>query len=251
MSRAIQESVYPAASNDVASAVLFEEGQVRRLAESYASCFILILQLRSIDEFGTPEELRRRILDLLQRTAREAQRAGSPAEDVHAAQFAVVAFFDETILSSNWSEKEHWLAKPLQLELYDRYDAGEEFFARLQRLRDEAELRADVLEVYYLCMALGFKGRYLLHEQEKLRDLIEETYARLGRTPGMRAGALSPRGKPSDQVAAEVRSKLPVWMIVAAAIVVGLSVYIGMSIFLSGSAEEAARAIEALAAALP
>ena len=130
-----------------------------RLADVYAPCFSLALQLRATNEYGDAEVLRRRIKHLLETTRHEAKRTGLAPEDVREAEFALVAFLDETLLSSEWSQKDRWLARPLQLELYDRYDAGEAFFDRLDGLRANPGLHAEVLEVYYLCMALGFKGK--------------------------------------------------------------------------------------------
>ncbi len=226
------------------SEVLFDEAKTHRLSEIYSPCFALVLQLRSTDAFGEADLLRERIKRLLDKSGQEAARSGVAQEDVQLAKFAMVAFIDETILSSNWTQKDRWLARPLQLEIYDRYDAGEEFFERLEGLRSRRAQQAEILEVYYLCMALGFKGRYQLHDQERLRLIIEETYSELKRTPGMGVGVLSAHGKPRDQVAAEVKSKLPAWMVVIAAIVMGLIVYLAMSFYISSAAQDAARTIE-------
>jgi type VI secretion system protein ImpK len=226
------------------SAVLFDETKNHRLSEIYSPCFALVLQLRATSAFGEADLLRERIKRLLDKAGLEAARAGVAHEDVQAAKFAMVAFIDETILSSEWAEKDRWLARPLQLEIYDRYDAGEEFFVKLETLRGQRVHRAEVLEVYYLCMALGFKGRYQLHDQERLRLIIEETYAELKRAPGMGVGVLSVHGKPRDQVATEVKSKLPAWMVVAAAAILGLIMYLGMSFYISSTAQDAARIID-------
>jgi type VI secretion system protein ImpK len=226
------------------SAVLFDETKNHRLSEIYSPCFALVLQLRATSAFGEADLLRERIKRLLDKAGVEAARAGVAHEDVQAAKFAMVAFIDETILSSEWAEKDRWLARPLQLEIYDRYDAGEEFFVKLETLRGQRGHRAEVLEVYYLCMTLGFKGRYQLHDQERLRLIIEETYAELKRAPGMGVGVLSVHGKPRDQVATEVKSKLPAWMVVAAAAILGLIMYLGMSFYISSTAQDAARIID-------
>jgi len=220
----------------------FDVAQDRRLAEIYAPCFTLILQLRASHDFGDLETLRRRIKDLLDHSEREALRLGISREDIPEARFALVAFIDETILSSRWSQKAQWEAKPLQLEFSDRYDAGEEFFVRLDRLL--AQPAADVLEVFYLCMALGFKGRYELYEQERLLILIEETFAALSRTPRMGVGELSPHGKPRGQVATEVRDKLPVWVFAVFAVGLALLIYIGMSLSMNSKAGHTASIID-------
>lgn len=231
-------------SND--TGVLFDESADRRLSEIYATCFTLILQLRSTDEFGDPEVLRRRVKDLLDDAEREALRTGVAPDNIQQAKFALVAFIDETIISSSWSQKDRWVSKPLQLELYDQYDAGEAFFTRLEKLREQPKANAEALEVYYLCMTLGFKGKYQLHEQERLRELIETTYEDLKRLPGMGAQTLSPHGTPRGQVAQEVKSKLPAWVIAAAAALVGLLLYVGVSLYLSSAADSTAQNIRNL-----
>lgn len=224
--------------------VLFDEASDRRLSELYADCFTLILQLRAADQYGDPDVLRRRTKALLDDAEHEALRTGIAPDDIQMARFALVAFIDETIITSNWAQKDHWVSKPLQLELYDQYDAGEAFFTRLDRLRGNPEANAETIEIYYLCMALGFKGKYQLHEQERLREIIESTYEELRRTPGMQGGVLSPHGKPRGQVAEEMKRKVPAWVIPVAALLLGLLIYIGVSVYISGTADEAAQAIE-------
>lgn len=218
------------------SGLLYDEAEDHRLAELYAPCFTLILQLRATHEFGDATVLRQRIKDLLDRAERDAMRVNTPRDDLRDAKFALVAFIDETILSSDWSQKDRWVAKPLQLELYDRYDAGEVFFDHLKRLLEQPTQHAEVLEIYYLCMTLGFKGRYELYEQERLRILIEETFEALRRS-GMSVGVLSPHGKPRDQVATEVRNKVPLWIIIAFVVGIALILYIIMFLMMNNAAE--------------
>lgn len=217
-----------------------DETTDQRLAEIFAPCFTLILNLRASDEFGDPGTLRRRTKKLLDDAERKALRTAVSPDGIRTAKFALVAFIDETVLSSDWSQKEAWTNTPLQLELYDRYDAGEVFFDRLEELRQNPEANPEALEVYYLCMTLGFKGQYQIHGQEHLRELIEETYEELRRLPGTRGKDLAPRGTPPGQVAEEVKSKLPTWVIAAAAALVGLLIYTGMYLYLSDAANDTA-----------
>lgn len=220
----------------------------QRLAELFAPCFTLILKLRASNQFGDPEVLRHRIVDLLDRTEREALSAGGAPETIQKAKFAIVAFLDETILSSDWPQKEEWINTPLQLELYDQYDAGEVFFDHLHSFLDSPNAHAEELEVYYLCMALGFKGKYRLHEQEKLRELIERTSQTLSDLRDGTVEELAPHGTPRDQVATEVKSKVPTWVIGAAAVLVGVLLYAGMYLYVSASAREVAGTIQQMGA---
>jgi type VI secretion system protein ImpK len=218
----------------------------QRLSEAYAPCFALILQLRGSREFGDEPTLRQRILKLLDQAERDARNAGCTSEDVDAATFALVAFIDETILSSDWSQKGQWLSRPLQLQRFSRYDAGEYFFERLDMLRSGGGVRAEALEVYYLCMALGFKGQYMLHEQEKLRLLIEQVHSELSAVPGMKADRLAPHGMPNDKRPGQARGSLPTWAILVIAVGVGLVIYLAMFVFSSMSAGDTAEFIDQL-----
>jgi type VI secretion system protein ImpK len=95
-------------------------------------------------------------------------------EDYDLARFAIFAWIDEIILSSSWNERNRWLGEQLQRIYYNTSDAGEIFFEKLNSLGLH---QRDVREVYYLCLALGFTGRYcnpgdeLLLEQLKASNL--------------------------------------------------------------------------------
>lgn len=208
-----------------------------RLAEVFAPCFSLILQLRESTSLTDAESLRQNALNVIGECEQRARMSAS-SEDVSDAKFAIVAFIDETILSSSSPAKTKWMARPLQLQLYDRFDAGEHFFERLERLQSTPSSNPAVLEVYYLCMTLGFKGQYQLVEQDKLRAHIEAARTALTGEPQLRPGSLSPNGEPRDQVAAEVKSKLPTWAIIAAAATIGLLIYVGMTVFVTRKAND-------------
>src|SRR5262245_60393242 len=68
------------------------------------------------------------------------------------ARYALVAFLDETMaaVSDSWS--------PLQLDLFNELSAGEGFYDRIETMR--AAKNVDALEIYYLCLALGFQGKH-------------------------------------------------------------------------------------------
>lgn len=224
----------------------FTVTETRRLADICSDCIVLILQLRASDAFGEAPVLRERIKELFDRIERVAKGAGYTRAEVQRALFALVAFIDETILTSDWSGKEAWATEPLQLELYDRNDAGEVFFNYLDQMLKAPRENADVLEVYYLCMALGFRGQYLIFQQHKLRALIEEAHAELQKLKVQPDESLAPHGKRRDDVAEVVKGQVPVWVFPAVAAAVGLLVYLVFRFMASGAAEQARGVIDAL-----
>lgn len=202
----------------------------RRLVELFNGCFKLILQLKTSQNYGDPDRLRQQVKSFLEKLERNCADAGYREKDVESAMFAIVACLDETIISSTWTHKSAWRDHPLQIDLYQNYNAGEAFFERLGQMLKRPSAHAEVLEIYYLCMVLGFKGQYLLHQPERWKELIRETHQELTRVyppPGPR---LSPNGL-SRKKGGEMRfipNDLPVWIFYAAIFLMGLLFYGGL-----------------------
>jgi type VI secretion system protein ImpK len=85
-----------------------------------------------------------------------------------------VAFLDESILNLRNPIFAEWPRQPLQEEMFGHHVAGEIFFQNLQKIlgRDDSQETADLLEVYHLCLLLGFAGRYSLSGRGELRSII-------------------------------------------------------------------------------
>jgi type VI secretion system protein ImpK len=99
-----------------------------------------------------------------------------PQDEYDQARFMVCAWADETILASNWTQKAVWQREPLQRIYYNTADAGEEAFERLNALGLH---QREVREVYYLCLALGFKGRFIHPGDEVLLDQLKSSNLKL------------------------------------------------------------------------
>lgn len=136
----------------------------------------------------------------LKRAERESLSRNYRPEDVRLAVFAVVAFLDESILNSNSSVFADWSRMPLQEEMYGHQFAGETFFQNLESLMARADSQdlGDVLELYLLCMLLGYKGRYGISSPGALRPITEAVGAKLrhirGPLPGFSPSWAVPPG---------------------------------------------------------
>ena len=176
------------------------------------------------------ETLRQRCEHLLREFVERCQRAGAGAEAITAAKYALVALIDERILRSDLPVAQAWLADPLQMRHFDSFAAGEEFYTRLERYRHpQGAAEADVLEVYHLCLCLGFAGKHGDDAGRERRRLLVEHLT--GEILGARGGAtadLSPSWRPSGSLPAPAEHGrwhgLPVWIVpLAAAVIVFLA----------------------------
>ena len=111
---------------------------------------------------------------------------GYSSADVGLAVYAFVAFLDESVLTSNQPMFAGWSGQPLQAEMFRDHMAGEMFFQRLDELlgQQDSEDLADVLEVFQLCMLLGFRGKYIGGDQGSLQGLISAVHAKIARIRG-------------------------------------------------------------------
>ncbi len=141
------------------------------------------------------ESFRRRTKATLQEVERDAVVAGYDREDIRDTDFAVIAFLDSIVLHSNDPIRAEWERKTLQEELFGQTDAGVVFFEKLDRFRSrrDSERLADILEVYLLCLLLGFEGRYSGGSRAELESITEDVRRRIDDIRG-RNRQLSPFG---------------------------------------------------------
>jgi type VI secretion system protein ImpK len=109
----------------------------------------LVLAIKASGVAPEPREVERALAALNQ--------LGTPG-DVDDARYAVVALCDEAIAARPEPARGELAIEPLQMRLFGESTAGEGFFVRLARIR--ARPAGPLLELYYLCLTLGFQGRY-------------------------------------------------------------------------------------------
>jgi type VI secretion system protein ImpK len=158
--------------------------RVENLALLYQGLLTGIVRIRSGRQpIVNAKMFRSRTRDALAEVTREAMKRNYAAEHTMETDFALVALLDEVILSSHDASRDEWAVKPLQEELFGIATAGEVFFARIQKLLnrpDSAEL-ADMLEVFYLCILLGFEGQYVIGNKTELHLLADRIRQRIER----------------------------------------------------------------------
>jgi type VI secretion system protein ImpK len=175
------------------------------LALIYQEVLTAITRLRSNRQAATDAgAFRNQMKAAISATESEAMSKGYPVEDTRLATFAVVAFLDESILNSNNPVFADWPRMPLQEELFGGHTAGEIFFQCIDRLlaHSDSPHLADTLEVFALCLLLGYRGRYSLSGQEGIRTVLDAIADKMRRIRGG-VGPLSPNwAPPQDAVQA-------------------------------------------------
>ncbi|MBI4582199.1 MAG: DotU family type IV/VI secretion system protein [Planctomycetes bacterium] len=128
------------------------------------------------------EQARKTLLDLLARQEREADRMQMEAAWLRARSPLVYLIDEVMVLDLAWSDenRKHWqnetlevtyLHKPQPMRAVDFFkecdEVQQELFSRVNE--QERLARQDLLEVFYVCLKLGFRGRYRRHEDQKVQ----------------------------------------------------------------------------------
>jgi type VI secretion system protein ImpK len=213
---------------------------------SSADVLILASQLASAAHLPPPADLRHRITDLLDRMVGHARAAGVADKEIAEARYALVAYIDEQILKSGWAGRGEWMNQPLQLALYREFDAGEKFFVRLRALLSQGD-HLSAVQIYFLCLALGFRGAYGDRDPAALSSFVGAAQQQLARALPP-ANKISPHAQPRDRPQAEKKSAGPFVALLIGCAVVVVGVVLTLQLLLRSNINEALKAMPAASA---
>jgi len=178
-----------------------------------------------------------RMVQFLDEFGRNAKKQGASADDIDATKYAFCAAVDEIILRSSFSIRDNWARKPLQLVLFGDQLAGENFYNRLETLRTRGSAHIEALEVFHMCLLLGFQGRYILEGTEKLNYFTSRLGDEIAHMKGKRGG-FAPHAERPDSIVHKLRSDLPLWVLASMFALICALGYIALRTSLGSSTEE-------------
>src|SRR5574343_933227 len=186
---------------------------------------LILLKQRSVPK--DTEEFSRHIQKFLEQFERAAQKNHFSAEDIFEAKYAFCAAIDEAVLSSQMNIRDNWERRPLQLLLFGDQLAGEHFFDKLETARNGGASRINALEVFHMCLLIGFKGRYLLEGPEKLKYVTQQLGEQIAHIKGKPA-LFAPHWSAPDSISNAIKRDIPLWVIGSLLALLGLLAYVGL-----------------------
>jgi type VI secretion system protein ImpK len=179
------------------------EQSLGRVAGDFLATVLLSAE-RPPDLAVEPAQLRAQLRDQLAALSSHPIAVSLDAQELEDARFALVAFADEALLTSQWPGREQWSHELLQQQYFRTNRGGDEFYDRLARLRpDQSAAR----HVYFLCLVLGFEGQ-LVGDEARRRALIQQQYDLL-RAAGLAKDALDGEALSPEAYAVEVHLEPP------------------------------------------
>ncbi len=196
--------------------------------------FDLILRLKA-GIVQPSNDLRPKIAKMLEEFEKRAERYRFNHKIIRISKFALASFVDETVLTNNFPLKDEWEKYPLQLEYFKEQLAGNKFFEKLEAMLKQLKVTADAVEIYYVCMLLGFKGRYAVYEQEKLLSTMQTTAKALVKAGKIVPTELSPNWLANDQPEPPKKRGMPAWAKISAFAGLAIAIIVYLVMFLLSS----------------
>jgi type VI secretion system protein ImpK len=211
-------------SGDSAAAV----SGINPLVAAANSLLDIVPQLRATPQHADPSGLRDYLAQNIKTFEARAKAAGAAPEKVIAARYALCTLLDETVASTPWGSSGIWAKHSLLVMFHNETFGGEKFFQLLAKVAENPTANRDLLEFMYVCLALGFEGRYRVIDNGRAQlEALRERLAQLLRNhQNGYERALSPHWQGVDDHRSRVLSTLPLWVVFAICGVLLLGIFV-------------------------
>ncbi|MDJ0806355.1 MAG: type IVB secretion system protein IcmH/DotU [Gammaproteobacteria bacterium] len=195
----------------------------------------LLGKLRNTPTHRDVAGLRRRMEDELKNFETQALRSGINRETVNAARYSLCTVIDEIVLNTPWGNESSWSTESLLILFHNEAWGGEKFFLILERMLKDPPRHVDMLELMYICLSMGFQGKYRVLEggMRTLDGIIDSTYHAIRLQRGDYEQDLSPHWQGEEQPREALRHYVPLWVVGALSGVLLLSIYLVFSTFIN------------------
>ena len=208
------------------------------LVDAATALLSLVSQLRNAASHPDVAGLRNQVVEGVTRFEDQAMGAGLTQETVFAARYCLCTVLDEAVLITPWGSESPWSHHSLLSSFHNETWGGEKFFKILERMALEPARHLEMLELLYVCLALGFEGKYRVMERgrNKLEEVRDNLYRTIRGQRGEFERDLSPHWRGEQQRRKALTHYVPLWVIGAVAGVVLIGIYIGFRVTLNDGA---------------
>ncbi|WP_339456204.1 type IVB secretion system protein IcmH/DotU [Pseudomonas sp. EA_65y_Pfl1_P120] len=202
-----------------------------------AACELLseVVRLKHSESFEDLYELNERLTSGLKLFEVRALHNGAESSQVMAARYVLCSVVDEAVVTTTWGNESEWSQMSLLSSFHNETFGGEKFFQLLDRLSKNPVKHLPMLELMYLCLALGFEGKYRVQARgvldlEGIRDAL---YRQIRQLRGDVPRELSPHWEGLNDRRHNLVRIVPAWMVVLFTVICLVVMYSGFAWVLS------------------
>lgn len=196
-------------------------------------------RIRATVSHPDPAALRATLLEQIAQFESAARARGVTPEATMIARYALATMIDETVAGTPWGGTADWVQKSLLVTLHKETWGGEKFYHLLNKMAEDPARNIDLLELLYLCLCLGFEGRFRVLDNGRAQlDALRERLAEIiRRTRGPYERDLSAEWRGEQTRIGKNHTLLALWAGGAVAAVLLFGVYLAFSFGLNRSSD--------------
>lgn len=192
-------------------------------------------KLRVVAYHNAIEELQGQLDSQIRDFQNRALQNGFSEQEVKTASYFICSFLDETVLNTPWGGQSNWGHDSLLVRFHKEALGGQEFFQTVERLLQRPAQNLDLLELAYMCLSLGFEGRYRFGKDglRELEQLRTEIFLAIQRHRDTEETGLSVNWKGMRDLRSPFSRRVPLWVVLVLAALLLLALFIWFSYTLS------------------
>jgi len=189
----------------------------------------LVLRVFTLHQYEYLNTLHKKCCHEIEAIEVELQRLGFDRVTVLAFRYCLCSVIDEAVMATPWGQKSDWSNRSLLPLYHDETWGGEKYFVILERLMMEPAHYIQIIEFLYLCLCLGYQGKYrvMKNGHMQLEALIREVHKVIRKERGEGKEFVTHISDHIVEKADELHWQTPLVMVVGVAFLVCLVLYLG------------------------
>ena len=169
----------------------------------------------------------------------EARTNGADQKMTMMARYAICTFIDEMVMCTPWGAECGWSQSSMLIVFHKEAWGGEKFFTLIDGLLANPAQNIDLLELLYVCICLGFEGKYRVLDRGRVQlETVEDTvYQVIARHRGDFERELSPHWRGLEDRRSALTRYVPLWVIGAFAAAIAIALYVTFTFTLTRNAD--------------
>lgn len=217
-------------------------GGINSLEKAASRLLPLLITIKNTTNHPDPEQLRNKLIRELEDFKGSARKVLGDPKKVTQASYIMCTALDEAAMNTPWGHEANWAQHNLLATFHNEVIGGERFFTLLKGLAKNPADNIDLLELMYVCLALGYGGAYRIAQngQEtltKVRLWLFEIIQSVRHNPDT---VLAQHWAGTNMQERKLPRLTPLWVGLAAALALASIVYVTLLFKLGGHAETVA-----------
>lgn len=221
---------------------------VNELESAAAPLLGMLTRINNSAAHPDPTGLRQQLSMKVKEFERTVMGRGVTPETARAASYVLRSALDEAVLGTAWGSKSDWRGKGLGDAL-----GGERFFSGIETLLKDPSRNLALLELMYLCLALGFEGKYrsVSGGRVTLQAIQDKLFSTIRTFRGEYERQLAPASEPIHGLRERGHEPIPLWAAVGLGVALLVAAFWALSYRLDQMSDPPFRELNLIGKDLP